>query len=353
MKQEVFHPKKSDFEGQIPNHKTTLITLKNNQNSTLHLTNYGARIVGFITLDQAHQEKDVVLGFKTLNNYLNADEQYHGATIGRYANRIADGKFCINNIEYSLDQNNPPNSLHGGINGFHKQVWNIEYLSENKVIFSYYSKNGEEGFPGNLKVLAIYQLSHNNEIIIEYKAVTDQETVINITNHAFFNLHGEGNGTTLNHFLKIPTQEFFPCNNFQIPNHKTVVENTIFDFQNWTKIEDIIDFNDPQLKITKGYDHTFINNKPIDEIAAAAYSEETGILLEVFTTEPSVHLYTGNWLNGNDIGKNDNPYTEFSAICLETQHYPDSPNRLDFPSVFLKPEEEYYTKTIFRFSIKK
>ena len=352
MKQKVFRPKKSDFEVQDFHQKTTLITLTNTDNTTLYLTNYGARIVSFIIQDQNGDERDIILGFKTLKDYLQANEQYHGASIGRYANRIANGKFSINNIEYHLVKNNPPNSLHGGPKGFHNQVWLIEYQSKNKVIFSYYSKDLEEGFPGNVKVLAIYELTDDNEIIIEYKAISDQETPINLTNHAFFNLNGEGQNTALDHYLKISSKEFLPGNEFQIPLQKESVENSVFDFRNWAKIKEKMNLDDNQLKITKGYDHPFINEKTVDEIAASAYSPKTGILMDVYTTEPSIHLYTGNWLNGSDFGKSGQPYLEYSAFCLETQHYPDSPNRNDFPNVFLKPKEEYYTKTIFRFSIK-
>src|SRR5690606_38276070 len=244
--------------------------------------------------------------------------------------------------------------LHGGPTGFHTKVWDRRTSFKKKIDFCYVSPDGEEGFPGNLKVTVSYELTEDNEIIIRYKAETDKKTVINLTNHAYFNLNGEGQDDVLSHILHIPSNHFLPIDENQIPlDSEAPVDGTAFDFRAPTKLSADIDKDEEQLGRGNGYDHTLVKQQSSSQVAASAYSPDSGIRLEVFTTEPGIQLYAGNFLSGKDIGKSGRPYSSRSAFCFETQHYPDSPNRPQFPSVLLEPGQVFESETIYKFSIKK
>lgn len=346
-------PEKKDFESQLNGKNTHLITLTNRAGMQVALTDYGARLVSALVPDKHGDLIDVVLGFSSVEDYYTAQEPYHGATIGRFCNRIAKGTFTLNDKCYTLAQNNGSNSLHGGPNGFHNRVWDRQ-VSFNKVVDFYYtSPDGEEGFPGELKTNVSYELSNENEIIIHFRASSDAETIINFTNHAFFNLNGEGNGDVLNHEVCIKSEEFIPIDKNQVPTGDiSPVDGTVLDFRQPKKIVDFIDSQDEQLLNAGGFDHTFVNNQEPSQAVASAYSKESGILLEVFTTEPGVHLYAGNFL-ADDTGKSGHKYLRYGGLCFEAQHYPDSPNHARFPSVILKPGEEFQSTIKFKFSIKK
>ncbi|MCC2599169.1 aldose epimerase family protein [Sphingobacterium sp. FBM7-1] len=347
-------PRYQDFEHKIDGKKTHLFILRNRTGMQVAFTDYGARIVSILVPDKAGNLRDVLLGFNSIHDYLQADEQYHGATIGRFANRIAHGSFQLDGEKYTLQQNNGRNSLHGGATGFHTKVWDRRTSFKNKIDFCYISPDGEEGFPGNLKVTVTYELTENNEISIKYLAETDKKTVINLTNHAYFNLDGEGHGDVLDHILHIPADHFLPIDEHQIPIDQPVpVEGTLFDFRSPKRLSTDITKDDEQLRRGNGYDHTLVNNQPFSKIAASAFSPHSGIRLEVLTTEPGIQLYTGNFLSGKDIGKSGRPYPSRSAFCFETQHYPNSPNNPHFPSVVLEPGDRWESETIYRFCIKK
>ncbi len=347
-------PHPADFEHKIDGKNTHLIVLKNRSGMQVAFTDYGARIVSILVPDKFGDLRDVVLGFNSIQEYLNADEQYHGATIGRYANRIARGQFELGGENYVLQQNNGRNCLHGGPTGFHTKVWDRQVSVEKKVDFYYVSADGEEGFPGTLKVCVSYELTDDNEIRIQYKAETDKATPVNLTNHAYFNLNGEGHSDVLQHILHIPSTHFIAIDEHQVPlGTETAVDESAFDFRTPKKIVDDLDKEEEQLRMGNGYDHTFVNKQTIATPAASAYSELSGIKLDVLTTEPGVQLYTGNFLTGNDKGKSGGTYFSRNAFCFETQHYPDSPNQELFPSTILQPGEVFESQTIYRFSIKK
>ncbi|MGJ1445331.1 aldose epimerase family protein [Sphingobacterium spiritivorum] len=346
-------PSSKNFESQLKDKNTHLFILKNARGMQVALSDYGARIVSILVPDQKGNLRDVALGFDSIQKYYEADEQYHGVTAGRFANRIANGKFEINGSSYTLDQNNGINSLHGGVEGFHRRVWDRRMNQESYVEFYYVSKDGEEGFPGNLSVVVSYSLTDENEIIIKYRAESDQDTVINLTNHTYFNLNGEGNGDILNHHLQINSTEYLAVDEHQIPNAIIPVEGTAFDFREFKTIAQDIAANDEQLIAAKGYDHCFVNAVPISSPCASVFSPSSGIRMDVLTTEPGVQLYTGNWMTGNDIGKSGHKYLPYAGFCLETQHYPDSPNQPEFPTTSLKKGEVFTSETHFKFSIQK
>lgn len=350
-------PNPADFEHRIEGKNTHLIRLTNDRGMEVALTDFGARIVGLLVPDNQGRCTDVVLGFTSLQQYRNAEEPYHGATIGRFANRIARGRFTINHEEYTIDPNHGPNALHGGNNGFHNQVWDrrINYLQ--KADFYYISADGEEGFPGKLAVRVKYRLTDNNELIISYRAETTRPTVINLTNHAYFNLNGEGNGNVLNHSLQINAGRYLPVDARQIPTGTVEpVADTPFDFRQFKSIGQDIGQTHDQLIKCHGYDHTMVLNTDTfvaPQHAATAISPTTGIRLDVFTSEPGLQFYTGNFLNGKDTGKRGVPYGKYGAFCLETQHFPDSPNQPEFPATLLLPGHVFQSETTYRFSVVK
>jgi len=346
-------PLPKDFEGKLNNKNTHLITLTNRAGMQIALTDYGARLVSALVPDKNGNLTDVVLGFNSIQGYLNSVEPYHGATVGRFCNRIANGKFSLDAKDYTLAQNNGTNSLHGGIGGFHTKVWDRQVSFNKQVDFYYISPDGEEGFPGELRTTVSYELNNENEIIIKFRAISNAPTVVNLTNHAYFNLNGEGNGDVLNHEVTILSEEFLPLNENQIPTGEIFpVEGTGFDFRQSKLLSKDINSQEDQIIVAQGYDHSFVNNQPISEPIAKAYSKETGIELQVFTTEPSVHLYSGNFLS-NDEGKAGKKYLRFGGFCFEAQHYPDSPNQQDFPTVILNPGEVFESEIRYKFCIRK
>jgi len=337
------------------NEDVYLFSLKNNKGIEVKITNYGGIITSIITPDKNGNFSDIVLGFESLEEYL-AGHPYFGAIIGRYCNRIKNGTFSLNGIQYNLAKNDGNNHLHGGLKGFDKVLWdyNIRIDEEKELLeLSYLSKDMEEGYPGNLQVKVIYSLNNNNELKIEYKAKTDKDTIINLTNHSYFNLSDEE--TILNHELKIYADYFTPIDSSLIPTGELLsVNNTPFDFTDFELIGRRIDHDNEQLKYGNGYDHNFVLNKKDNSLTLAAelFLKASGRLLQVFTTEPAIQFYSGNFLDGSIKGKNQKTYTRRSGLCLETQHYPDSPNKTHFPSVILKTEEEYKQTTIFKFGVK-
>ena len=327
--------------------------LVNALGTTLGICNYGAAITKSCVTDKNGQQKDVVLGFKDLDDYKKND-CFLGVTVGRYDNRIANAKFELEGVTYKLNPNNSNNSLHGGKKGFHHQFWNLESIEKNKLQLSYFSPDLEEGFPGNLQVSVQFELTDLNEIIINYTARTDKTTVINLTNHAYFNLNGESSGTCTNHLLQINADFITPINNSGIPNGQLMeVGNNPFDFrQAKTIIKDIDAFN-KQLLFGSGYDHNFVlNNYDASlQLAATAIGDLSGIKLEVFTTEPGLQLYTANFLTDDTLGKSGKPNTYRTGFCLESQHFPDSPNRPNFPTTVIQRGKVFKSTTVYKFNV--
>lgn len=345
-------PKRKAFQQVIYEKPTDLYPLKNKNGMKAFFTNYGARLVSLYVPDKDKELVNVVVGFDSVQQYVNSSEPYFGATIGRYGNRISNGQFSIGKEKCNLSINNGPNTLHGGKFGFHNQVWDAKQLNDSTIEFHYLSKDGEEGFPGNLDVTVTYSLTNDNALHCIYKATTDKATVVNLTNHAFFNLNGEGNGTINNHALQINAEHYTPVDSTLIPNGNIVlVEGTPFDFRKATAIGKRIDVNDIQLQYGKGYDHNYALNGSGFRHAATVTGDVTGITMEVLTEEPGLQFYSGNFMQSkNKLRKGMDDFR--TAFCLETQHYPDSPNRSLFPSTLLQPGEIYQTKSVYRFGVK-
>jgi aldose 1-epimerase len=317
---------------------------------------YGGVIVSLKVPDKAGKSDDVVLGFESLNDYVkisNGPEgnPFFGAIIGRYGNRIAKGKFTLDGKEYSLPINNPPNSLHGGPQGFNNVVWKGREIP-NGVEFTYLSKDGEAGYPGNLSATVRYTLEHS-ALRIDYLATTDKDTIVNLTNHSYFNLAGQGHGDILNHMLTLHASRFTPVDSTLITTGALrPVAKTPFDFTKSTRVGSRIDSDDEQIRYGKGYDHNWVLDSQGGKLfeAAELYEPTTGRVLRVSTTEPGIQFYTGNFLDGTLKGKGGAIYVRRGALCLETQHFPDSPNHPKFPSTELKPGQRYHTTTVFSFS---
>jgi aldose 1-epimerase len=342
------------FKGTFKGKNIALYTLKNKNGVVAQITNFGAKIVSIYAPDRDGEFKDVLQGFDTIDEWLNGFP-YFGAICGRYANRIANGKFSIDGVEYSLPINNGPNSLHGGPEGFNNQVFDVVSSSKSSVKLNYASVDGEEGYPGNLNFSVTYTLTENNELILDYYATTDKATHVNICSHGFFNLAGCDDGDITGHTMMINAKEFTPVNDVQIPTGDILpVAGTPMDFMKAHIIGDRIDDDTDQLKYGAGYDHNWVINKPAGELGlAAVYSEpKSGRIMEVFTTQPGIQFYSANWFDGSDVGKDGTAYTKRSAVCLEAQHYPDAPNQPQFPSTLLKPGEEYKETCIYKFSTK-
>jgi aldose 1-epimerase len=330
------------------------ITLTNKAGNVIKLTNYGARITWIEVPDKNGTRENITFGFDTFDGMIKGDP-YFGAVVGRYANRIAKGKFTLDGVEYSLALNNGPNTLHGGPGGWHSVVWNAEIPSKTEfptVKFSYNSPDMEEGYPGNMNIEVTYTWNDRNEIVIDYACTTDKKTVLNITNHAYFNLHGAGNGNILDHQLVIKASSFVPVDSTLIPTGEIrPVTGTPFDFTTPHTIGERIGESYDQLIYGKGYDHTFVlDNK--DEADATVYEPVSGRFMEVISDQPGVQFYCGNFLDGSKIGHGNKPYIYRSGLCLETGHYPDSPNHPDFPTTVLNPGETFKSQTIYRFSVK-
>jgi aldose 1-epimerase len=317
-----------------------IYTLKS-ESLEARITNFGGIVVSLKVPDRKGQSADVVLGYDSLDGYL-TNPAYLGAIIGRYGNRIAGGKFTLDGKTYTIPQNNGTNALHGGTKGFNKAVWSAKEIPDG-VELSYTSPDGDQGFPGNLSTIVRYTL-HDKDLKIEYSATTDKDTVLNLTNHSYFNLAGQGNGDILKDQLKINASRYTPVDANLIPTGELApVEGTPFDFRN---------DNNEQLKLGKGYDHNFVLDSGGGKLAEAAevYEPSTGRVLQVWTDQPGVQFYTGNFLDGTITGKEGKVYQQRFALCLETQHFPDSPNHPKFPSTELKPGQKYHSVTIYRFS---
>lgn len=334
-----------------------LYTLKNSHGVEVRAMNYGGIIQAIRVPDRKGNFDDVVLGHDTAEGYM-PNPPYLGAIVGRYANRIANGTFTLDGKTYNLPKNDGPNTLHGGTTRtFDKVMWESQPLKDkNGVQFEFLSKDGDEGFPGNLKMKVTYVLTDSNELVIDYEATTDKATPINVSQHSYFNLKGEGNGDILDHEVMLNADKFTPVDKNLIPTGELrPVKGTPFDFTKPTNIGSRIDENYEQLVLGHGYDHNFIINRKSGEgmtLAARVYEPTTGRVLEVLTTQPAVQFYTGNFLDGTVTGKEGHVYKRRFGFCLETQHYPDSPNHPDFPNTILKPGETFHQKTMFKFSVK-
>lgn len=338
------------FEGK----DVSLYTLKNKQGDVIKLTNYGAAIVEIMVPDRDGNKANVTFGYDNLEGYLNGDP-YFGKVVGQYANRIARGKFTLDSVEYTLAINNAPNALHGGPTGWHSRVWTSEVLKGTDfpaVKFTYNKPDMEEGFPGNVVAEVVYTWTDANEIVMDYKVTTDRRTVINITNHAYFNLHGAGVGDILDHEAVIRASAFTPVDSTLIPTGELrPVEGTPFDFRTPHLIGERIGEAYDQLILGGGYDHNYVLDN-LEEVDAEVFDPSTGRVIQVITDQPGVQLYTGNFLDGTQTGRNGKVYQYRSGFCLETQRYPDSPNQASFPSVILTPEEPFLSSTTFRFSVR-
>ena len=333
-----------------------IFTLRNSNGMEARITNYGGIVVSLTAPDRNGKFADVVLGYDTLAQYVENNSAYFGAIIGRYGNRIALGEFVLGRATYKLAVNNGPNHLHGGIKGFDKIVWKARPFE--KAVFpalelTYVSKDGEEGYPGKLAVKAVYTLTDDNALQLEYTATTDRETLCNLTHHSYFNLAGAGD--ILNHELYLAADRMTPADANSIPTGEfRPVAGTPFDFTKPTPVGARIEEDDEQLKFAKGYDHNFIVNKPPGKLGllGTVYDPSSGRFMEALSTEPGVQLYTGNYLNSSMIGKGGRPYQMRNGLCLEPQHYPDSPHNPKFPTTILSPGKKYKNTIIYRFSVK-
>lgn len=344
------------FEKIVDGKNIHLFTLKNKNGLITQITNYGGRIVSLWTPDLNGNFEDIVLGYDDIETYINPpNEIYLGALIGRYGNRIAKGEYEINEKKFNGVINNGPNHLHGGTKSFSHVVWDAKLVNEQQLELTYLSPDGEEGYPGNLNVTVIYTLTDDNALQIEYKATTDTTTHINLTNHSYFNLKGAGNGTITDHLLQINADSYLPTDETSIPleNHESV-ENTPFDFRELKLIGKNLQDQHKQLEMANGYDHTMVfNDTDHKSIAAFTIEPISGRTLELYTNEPGAQFYTGNWVTGCGIGKQSKTYLNQDAFCLETQHFPNSPNQKKFPSTLLNPGEEYYSFCSYKLGVKK
>lgn len=334
-----------------------IYTLRNANGMEARITTYGGIVVSLTAPDSTGQFGDVVLGYDNLEDYLK-ESPYFGALIGRYGNRIANGRFALNGVTYQLATNNYPNSLHGGVKGFDKRVWTANpriKSGEPTLELRYISPDGEEGYPGTLDVRAVYTLTDDNALRLEYTATTDKDTVVNLTQHSYFNLAGQGAGDILNHEVMMPAARFTPVDRTLIPTGELAAAvGTPFDFRKPTAIGARIDQDNPQLKFGKGYDHNWVFDKRTGDLTLLARVTEptSGRVLEVLSTEPGLQFYSGNFLDGTLTGKGGSVYNFRNGFCMEPQHFPDSPNHPNFPSVVLKPGQTYKNTIIYRFSVK-
>lgn len=346
--------KRTDFQSVVNGDSTDLYLLKNANGMEVTVTNYGGRIVSVMVPDKEGNMQDVVLGYDSIADYMAVNNDF-GATIGRYANRIANGKVTIEGIEYDLPTNNFGHTLHGGPNGFQKQIFKGMQPDSQSVVLTYLSVDGEENFPGNLNVKVTMTLTDDNAIDIAYEAETDKETVVNLTNHSYFNLSGDPSQTILDHMLTIHADEYTPVDRtFMTTGAIEKVEGTPMDFRTAMAIGEKIDQYDfEQLKNGDGYDHNWVLNTKgdVSMVAASVWSPVTGIRMDVYTNEPGIQIYSGNFLDGTATGKKGITYQKRAAVCLETQKYPDTPNKPDWPSAYLKPGEKYTSRCIYKFSV--
>ena len=347
--------RKATFGKTADGKPVDLYTLTNSNGLEVRAMTYGGIIVSIRVPDRKGKLADVVLGHDNFDGYL-VNPPYFGAIVGRYANRIANGTFTLDGVKYTLPKNDGQNTLHGGLIGFNKVIWEAKEFKNAKgvgVAFNYLSKDGEEGFPGNLKVKVSYTLTNGNQLIIDYEATTDKATPLNLTQHTYFNLAGEGSGDILGHEVMLNADRFTPAEKTLIPTGEIrPVKETPLGFTTPTTIGSRINDNYEQLVIGHGYDHNFVIKRKDNSITLAARAREpnSGRVLEVYTTEPAVQLYSGNFLDGTLVGKQGHAYKKRDGFCLETQHFPDSPNHPDFPSTILRPGTTFRSQTVFKFS---
>jgi aldose 1-epimerase len=345
---------KSAFDTLIDGKQVSLYTLRSGKGLTVQVTNFGARLVSVWTPDRNGIYGDVCVGYENIGKYLrNPGERYLGCVVGRYANRIAGGSFELDGNRFSTPLNNNGQTLHGGLKGFDFAVWDVVDASDSRIDFSYVSEDGDDGFPGRLNVRMSYFLDSLNRFCIIYKATTDKPTVVNLSNHAFFNLKGEGNGDILDHLLTVSASAYTPINEVLIPSGEIRdVTNTPFDFRTPVAIGERIDADDPQLKFGGGYDHNWALDGANGEtvLAATVYEPASGRLLEVYADQPGIQFYSGNFFDGKGIGKHGKPIGYREAFALETQKFPDSPNHIEFPTTRLDPGDVYSHVCIYKFS---
>lgn len=359
------NPKKTDqevlldateFASTIDGKEATLFTLHNEKGMTVYLTNFGARLVGLEVPDKEGKATDVVLGFRKASDYHNPQEPFFGPIVGPFGNRIAGGKLTIGGETYQLSVNNGPNTLHGGFDGVHFAMWEGIQENDRKVTFNYTLPDGKEGFPGNISMKVTYSIGDNNELTIDYEATTDKETVINLTNHAYFNLNGEGSGTILDHQLQIFADKITPVDSTLIPTGELLaIKDSPFDFTELKPIGQDIEQKDEQLKYGKGYDHNFVlDGHKHDGLnhAAKLIGDVSGIVMDIYTQEPGIQFYSGNFMSEKVTLKNGKKDAFRSGLCLEPQHFPDAPNQPNFPSTVLKPGDTYQTKSVYKFALK-
>lgn len=342
-----------NFEAEVQGKKTGLYVLKNKNNMEVCITNYGGRIVSVMVPDRDGVMRDVVLGFDSIQDYIKYPTDF-GATIGRYANRIANGRFKLDDVVYQLPLNNFGHCLHGGPNGFQYRVFDAQQKSDNEIQLKYISQDGEEGFPGKLACTVTMTLSDDNAIDIKYEASTDKPTIVNMTNHSYFNLDGDPTSDNGKYLLQVNGDYFTPVDStFMTTGEILSVEGTPFDFRNPTALGERFTIDDEQLKNGKGIDHNWVLNTKgnINVSCARLKSEKTGITMDVYTTEPGIQVYTGNFLDGTLVGKKGIVYNHRASVCLETQKYPDTPNKADWPSAVLRPGEVYRSQCIYKFSV--
>lgn len=341
------------FDAEVAGKKVALYVLTNKNGAEICITNYGGIVVSLMVPDAHGGKRDVVLGHNSISEYLRSPEPYLGALIGRYGNRIGKCRFNIDGKNYRVESSNPDCALHGGKVGYNSVVWNARQTDASTLELTYLSPDGESGFPGNLFIKVVYKLTEKNAMSITYEAYTDQPTVINPTHHSFFNLNGDGCGEITNHIVTINAKYFTPMDDKSVPTGEIrPVSGTPMDFRKPCAVGERIDDNYRQLVYGRGYDHNYVLTKRYPgeySFAAKAYSPTSGISMTVETTEPGVQLYTGNWLNGFE-GKQGRKYTERTALCFETQHFPDSPNKPHFPSTLLRPGERYTQKCVYTFT---
>ncbi len=342
-----------NFKAVIDNRIVDFFVLENSDKMRVCLSNYGARILSIEVPDRNQKIKDVTLGYGSLTEHIKG-LPYFGAIIGRCANRIKKGRFQLDGKSYQLNQNNEDNHLHGGIKSFSHQVWTPVNYTDNVLELQYISPHMEEGYPAKLTSNVCFQLTSNNELIVEMTAQSDAKTIVNLTVHPFFNLEGENYPDVLEHQLKINANSYLSVDSLLLPDKAIhLSDDKVFDFRTFKAVGQDIKAKHNQLKLAKGYDHNFIlNSQNSETIAASVFAPKSGIQMDIYTNQPGMQLYTGNWLDGSDVGKSGTRYGKHSAICLEPQHFPDTPNRNDFPSITLNPEENYYHYTKFHFTNK-
>ncbi len=344
------------FDSIVDGKQTGLFTITNNSGLEVCFTNYGARILSILVPDKNGDMQDIVLNYDNIKS-LTTEASDYGASIGRYANRIKNGILVVDGDTIQLPQNNFGHCLHGGIKGWQYQVYDVVNRTANSVTFSYLSVDGEENFPGNIEAFVTYTLNDDNALHIDYEATTDKKTVVNMTNHSYFNLTGNPLTPITEHFLYVNADNYTPIDETVITTGEILsLKDTPLDFTTEREIGGRIDeYEFDQLQFADGIDHNFVLNTQgeITQLAARIYSEITGIGVEVYTNEPGIQVYTGNFMDGSAIGKNGKPYNKRTGVCLETQHYPDSPNKPDWPSVYLNPGETYRSKCVYKFTLTK